>query len=101
MDLLGSAFWTYRTVANLVNPHHSRLIGMVLPGWEAMEDEALALQPVIDKSAAELFRRDPALARKLVTTWSCGRAHMALERTREIIADLHTKIAEEGYQWQG
>ncbi len=95
-----SAFWTYRTVANLVNPHHSRLIGMVLPEWEAMEDEALALQPAIDKSAVELLRRDPALARKFMTTWSCGRAHMALERTRDIIADLHTKIAEESYQWK-
>lgn len=66
-----------------------------------MKDEALVLQPVIDKSAAEILRRDSALARKFMTTWSCGRAHMALERTRDIIADLHTKIAEEGYQWQG
>lgn len=95
-----SAFWIYRTVATLVNPYHKKLIGDVLPRWQKIEEDALSLQPYVDRTASDLYKQDKVLASRYLTTYSNGLAHIALETARRIVAQLHTTIAEKGHLWE-
>ena len=90
-----SAFWVFRTLSTLVEPYYTKLIGDVLPVWQEMEDDEIALQPIVEKVALELYKNkfNKDLAKAYLTAYSNGLSLKALDMAREIASSLNTKIA--------
>lgn len=88
-----SAYWKFRVISNLVNLFYTATKDDVIPVWRAWEDKLFAQQPVFEKTALELYQKDPKLAVEYVTNYSCDKATEALDIAEEMIAKLHTIIA--------
>lgn len=88
-----SAYWRFRVVTNLVNLFYTATKDTVIPVWREWEEENFKLQPAIEKTALELFKEDPKLAKSFLTTYSCSKASEALEMAEKLTVKLHTIIA--------
>lgn len=91
-----SAWWTFNFVSNFTMLRYSDMITDVQAVQSALEGEALALQPAVEKTAKELFESDPALMRRYLTDYSVSRAEMVAERWTELGDFLVTKY-NDGY----
>lgn len=85
---LDSASVLFGLLGGLVDGHYANTIGYVERRWRRFEDQAMALQPAIDRSAAELYERDPDQARELLTVFTHAQAAKSLELAREMLDTL-------------
>ena len=90
-----SAFWAFRTLSTLVEPHHNQLIDMVLPVWQKMEEEAYQKQSSIEEVTLVLYREDRQLAKSFLTTYSNGISLKALDTAKSLANNLRTEIASQ------
>jgi dipeptidase len=88
-----SAYWTFRHVSNLVNLFYTATKDEVIPVWQKWEDDLYGLQPSIEKSALELFEKNPSLAYDFITSYSNWKATEALDMAQSMIRRLITIIA--------
>jgi dipeptidase len=88
-----SAYWTFRHISNLVNLFYTATKEEVIPVWRKWEEELYRLQPLIERTALNLFERDPNTALEFLTSYSNMKATEALEIARSMIRKLHTIIA--------
>jgi dipeptidase len=89
----GSAFWAFETVTNLVNLFYTSTIDLVKPVWMEWEEKLYRLQPTIEKTALELYRKDQDLAVEFLTNYSNLKGTEAFEIARKMIVKLLTVIA--------
>lgn len=89
-----SAYWVYETVTCLVNLFYRNTIDEVLPVWEAWEDKLFKIQPTIEKTALELYEKDPELAVDFLTSYSNAKGTEAHEMAKAMIHKLLTIIAK-------
>jgi len=63
---------------------------------KALEDEFFTLQPAIEKTALELYKKDPELAVKFLTEYSVMKGNKVLDRWVKLWEELVTKY-NDGY----
>ena len=88
------AWWRFKTIAMLANANYAKLIGVIKPVWEAQEKEEFALQEEIEKTALELYKKDPKDAIAFLTNYSNAWALNAYYKSEEVISELLTKMAQ-------
>ena len=89
-----SAYWAFKRIGVLVNAFYGDLITQVRSTWRSFENDASAQQESVEKTALELFRKDPALARSYLTTYSNALALHAYQTAQTMIQDLETRCVE-------
>ncbi|MDR1880094.1 MAG: C69 family dipeptidase, partial [Tannerellaceae bacterium] len=79
-----SAFWIHNWVANMAYHKYSFMIEDIRKVQEELEGSYREMLPAIDKAALELYRSDPAEARKFLTWFSSTTADTATERWKRL-----------------
>ncbi|HUV37830.1 MAG TPA: C69 family dipeptidase [Patescibacteria group bacterium] len=104
-----SAWWVFNFVANFANLKYSYMCGDIQRVQAELEGNLIALQPVIEKTALELYKKDPALATTYLTDYSVSHAERVVDRWRELgefliakyndgyVQDENHRPQEEGY----
>ncbi|MBU0509661.1 hypothetical protein KKH27_12610, partial [bacterium] len=91
-----SAWWSFNFVANFANIRYSAMIKDIQAVQAEIEGNFLALQPALEKTAVELLKMDPELARRFLTDYSVSHAELTVDRWRELGKHLVTKY-NDGY----
>jgi len=65
-----SAWWAFNFVSNYADLKYSYMIEDIKAVRDPLETEFFAVQPIIEKSAIELYEQDPNLARSFITTYT-------------------------------
>jgi dipeptidase len=91
-----SAWWTFNFVSNLACLKYSTMIEDIRAVQAAQEGELLALQPAVERTAAELAASDSALMTRYLTDYSVHHAEAVVSRWRQLGEDLLTKY-NDGY----
>ena len=89
-----SAYWAFKRIGNLVNAYYGDLFGLVQKTWRSFEENEFALQESIEKTALELSRLNPSLAKNFLTTYSYAQALKAYDRAQEMVDELQTRFTE-------
>ncbi|MBN2021320.1 MAG: C69 family dipeptidase [Pirellulales bacterium] len=71
------AWWRFRRVVDWVHADYAGRIGAVRSVWAALEDRALSGQREFEAEVAQLFRTDPAAARRRLTQYGAAWAEEA------------------------
>jgi len=91
-----SAWWVFNFVANYANLKYSSMVKDIQAVQEALEDQFLSLQPVIEKTALELDKTDPELLVLFLTNYSVSQGELVVKRWIELGEYLLTKY-NDGY----
>ncbi len=91
-----SAWWTFNFVANYANIRYSYMIEDIRTVQQELEGTMLALQPAVEKTAAELWKTDRDLMRRYLTDYCVSHGEMVVDRWRELGEHLLTKY-NDGY----
>ncbi len=94
-----SVFWVNRSLQNVVIPYYKYLIDDILPVWEKIEANALAYQPVIEKTALELYQSDKELGKSFLTDYSSGLSLNVLGTTKQLFEMVNSKLAANTRKW--
>ncbi len=79
-----SAWWVFNFVANFANLKYSYMVKDVQKVQAAIEKKALSLQPVIDKTALDLYKADPELMQEYLTNYSVTQGETTFRRWIEL-----------------
>ncbi|HSM51102.1 MAG TPA: C69 family dipeptidase [Thermoanaerobaculia bacterium] len=98
-----SAWWVFNLVANFANLKFSVMAPEIRAVQRELEGHLMALQPVVERVATELWETDPGLARRYLTDYSVTHAEEVVRRWRELAEALFTRhndgyVAEEGQE---
>ena len=91
-----SAWWVFNFVANFANLRYSDMLPDIQAVQSELEGTFIALQPAVDKTAAELAKSDPGLMTRYLTDYSVYHAELAVSRWRELGEYLIAKY-NDGY----
>jgi dipeptidase len=91
-----SAWWVFQFVSNLANLKYSHMIVDIQAVQSELESGLLTMQPVVEKTAKELAKDNPALAKRYLTDYSITNAEMIVDRWRALGEHLLTKY-NDGY----
>ncbi len=91
-----SAWWVFNFVANLANLKYSVMVRDIRTVQKDLEGTFLALQPAVEKTAVELLRSDPGLARRYLTDYCVSHGEAVVRRWRELGEALLTRY-NDGY----
>jgi len=83
-----SAWWTFNFVSNWANIRYDRMIKDIQKEQNSIEDEFMKMQPVVEKTALELFRTDPDAARLYLTNYSVTSGLKVLDRWKKLAERL-------------
>jgi dipeptidase len=79
-----SAFWIHNWVANMAYGKYSFMIKDIRNVQQELENGYKNMVPVIDKTAKEMYDKDPAEARKFLTWFSTSTANNATARWKQL-----------------
>jgi len=91
-----SAWWVFNFVANFANLKYSYMIQDIQQVQAELEGMLMSLQPSVEKTALELYAKDPALMIHYLTNYSVSQAELVVDRWRELGEHLITKY-NDGY----
>jgi dipeptidase len=91
-----SGWWVFNFVANFANLKYSYMIKDIQQVQRTIEEQFLSLQPVVEKTALDLFKTDPALMTQYLTNYSVSQGEMVVKRWIELGEYLITKY-NDGY----
>jgi len=91
-----SAWWVFNFVSNYANLRYSDMIKDIQKVQSALEGQAMALQPIVDKTAIELQKTDPGLMVRYLTDYSVGCGEQVVRRWKELGEYLLVKY-NDGY----
>jgi dipeptidase len=91
-----SAWWVFNFVANYANVRYDAMRPDIQAAQADLEGHLLALQPAVERTAVELLKTDPALARRYLTDYSVTHAELVVKRWRALGEHLMTKF-NDGY----
>jgi len=89
---LESSAMIFKLLAKLVDVDYKRNIKMVQEIWKDFEEIEFNMQPVIEKCALKLYKKDRALAKELLTFYSNSQAYLSLEEAKSLIVTLKKDI---------
>lgn len=91
-----SAWWAFNFVSNWADLKFSYMIEDIKTEQEKFEQEFMAMQPTIDKAAAELYEQDPELSRQFLTDYTNSNLEKVANRWWELAEELIYKY-QDGY----
>ena len=91
-----SAWWAFNFVSNWADLKFSYMIEDIKAAQNELEGSFFAMQPAVEMAAAELYKKDPALAVKYLTNYSNDCANRAVEKWWNLAEDLVGKY-DDGY----
>ena len=96
-----NAFWVFNSLENLVDWNYgqkedpesggTRAIDSVAGFWKDFEDREFAIQPAVEKTALELSRKDPSMARAFLDTHSNALGLEAFFSAQKLADALRTR----------
>lgn len=89
-----SAFWIYNWVANMGYARYNQMIQDVRPVQQEIEQRFTTMQPAVDKTAAELFKTNPATAREFLTEYSVSQAQQSTAHWKKLGEYLMVKYLD-------
>jgi dipeptidase len=91
-----SASWVFNLVANYAYTKYSYIIKDIQAVQKEFEDGFFALQPAVEKTAAELEKTDSTLAVKYLSDYSYTHAELVVVRWKELLNYIIAKY-NDGY----
>jgi dipeptidase len=91
-----SAWWVFNFVANFANLRYCDMLPEIQSVQRDMEETFMALQPVVEKAAVEIYSTDPDLLTRYLTYYSTNNGEKVVSRWRELGEHLITKY-NDGY----
>ena len=91
-----SAWWVFNFVANYANLKYSYMVKDIQKVQSELEGRFLSLQPVIEKTALELYKTDQQLLIDYLTSYSVTQGEQVVKQWIELGGDLLTKY-NDGY----
>jgi len=91
-----SAWWVFNFVANYVNLRYEDMVVDVQKVQTAFENQFIAMQSAIEKTALTLYKTDPALARDYLTSYAIGNGEIVINGWIKLGEHLITKY-NDGY----
>jgi dipeptidase len=91
-----SAWWVFNVAANYAYLRYSDMAPEIQAAQKDIESNLLALQPAVEKTAAELAAGNPQLAAQYLNDYSVMHAELTVQRWRALIEHLFTKY-NDGY----
>jgi len=91
-----TAWWAFNFVANWAQLKWSYMIEDIKVAQNEMEGDFFAMQPAIEMTAAELYKKDPSLAVKFLTDYSNNCANRSVDRWWKLADELIAKY-DDGY----
>jgi dipeptidase len=79
-----SAWWAFGFVGNYVNLKYSLMIKDVQAIQSEIEGRFLAYQPYLEKTALEMYGKDPELAKAFLTDYCVNNGDMVYKRWKEL-----------------
>jgi len=104
-----SAWWTFNFVSNYAALKYSYMSPDIRAVQNQLEGQFLALQPAVEKTAAELAKNDPELMRAYLTDYSVQHAEDVVRKWRDLgeyllttyndgyVKDENGRVTEKGY----
>jgi len=89
-----AAFWVFNKVAQFAYLRYSLKLPDIRKVQKELEDRFMAMVPTIDKTAAELHKRDPNLAREFVTEFSVAWGNYTVQRWEDLFRFLMVKFID-------
>ena len=91
-----SAWWSSNFVGNWTNLNFDAMIQDVRDAYTAIEDSLFAQQPVVEKVALELYKKDPNAAREYITAYSNRVTQDAIDAWWKLADTLVVKYQDAG-----
>lgn len=91
-----SAWWAFNFVSNWADLKFSYMIEDIKAVRDPLEAEFFAVQPSIEKTALELYQKDPGLARTFLTTYSNSCATRVVDAYWKLASQLVGRYSD-GY----
>lgn len=79
-----SAWWVFNFVANFANLKYSYMKLEIQAVQSRIEGDYLLMQPVVDRTAVDLYKTDPAAAIQYLTDYSVWHAEQVVDRWRAL-----------------
>ncbi len=79
-----SAWWVFNFVANLADSKFSMMSPEILKVQRELEGLFFQLQPAVEKTAAELWKDQPEIARRYLSDYSISHAEEVVRRWRKL-----------------
>lgn len=86
-----SAWWTFNFVDNYANLKYTKMKKDIQAVQREIENNYLALQPVIEKTAVDLYKTDSQLMTQYLTNYSVSGAEQVLNRWHQLADKLIVK----------
>jgi dipeptidase len=91
-----SAWWAFNLVSNFADLKYSYMNKDIVELSDKFVNEALAMQPVVESAAAELYKVDPKLAMSFLTNYSNAHAEKVVAAWWQLFDTLAVKY-QDGY----
>jgi len=91
-----AAWWAFNWVSNLMDIKFSYMLTDVQAKQKEVEGKEFAMQPMIEKAAQELYKKDPALAKEYLTDYACANADSVYKQWWNLADYLMVKY-QDGY----
>jgi dipeptidase len=91
-----SAWWVFNFVANYANIKYSYMRDDIQKVQRELEGSLLDLQPAVEKTAVDIYAKNPMLVTAYLNNYTIGSAERIVDRWRELGEFLITKY-NDGY----
>lgn len=95
-DRNGSAVWAFNFVSNFANLNYSYMIEDIREARRYLMDDMFAIQPTIEATALELYKKDPALAVRYLTDYVVSTGDKVVKYWWELADKLIVKYNDGG-----
>ncbi|NQT29225.1 MAG: C69 family dipeptidase [Candidatus Saganbacteria bacterium] len=92
----GCAWWAFNFVSNWADLKYSYMKKDILAKQKELEDQEFTMQPVVDKQALALYKKDPQKAREYLTNYGINNANNVVSEWWELAFYLLAKYTD-GY----
>jgi dipeptidase len=89
-----SAFWIFNMVSNFSYTGYNYIHPDIEKAQQEIENKYVKYTSAIDVAAAELYKKDPALAREFITEFSVKQGNKTFECWKKLYADLFTRYMD-------
>jgi dipeptidase len=86
-----STWWVTNLLANYANLKYSVITPDIIAVQKELESKFFALQNPIEKTATEIFKTNPNLAKQYLTDYSISQAELVAARWKKLATDTFTK----------
>jgi dipeptidase len=90
-----TASGVFTHLGRMADANYGKVIDYVRDRWQKFEDQAFALQPVIDKSALELYNQDKKLAYEYLTLYTTSQAIKSIKTAKYMLKTIKDQL------WKG